>query len=111
MRRLSSTEVVVALVFNILILPGTGTILFGQKRTGLIQALLVVSSASLVSASYLLEVIHRSLPQRFRTIPVTLKLPDAVLFVLSLILVGVWVWTVVQTLALIRRWAKRRKES
>ena len=102
MRRLSTGEVVVAFIFNLFILPGAGTILFGRKRVGVVQALLVVSSATLVSAGYLFEAIRKSLPTSLRESFSIPKLPSVLLFVLSLLLIVVWVWTVVQTLLLLR---------
>lgn len=111
MRRLSTAEVVVAFVLNLFILPGAGTILLGCKGVGVIQALVAVSSATLASVGYLFEAVRRWLPAGLRELFPVPKLPWVLLFALLLLLVVVWVWTVIQTLALIRRWAKRRKES
>ncbi|MCX7703823.1 MAG: hypothetical protein N2234_06970 [Planctomycetota bacterium] len=110
MKRLSRGEKIIVLILNLMILPGVGTVVLGRVKWGFVQAMVALPSAMFIVLDWSLLCIRRWLPEELQKVFPGLALPGHLSFVFLCALIGVWLWTLVQTVYILLVWERKERE-
>ena len=86
-KKISEGMAIIALLLNILLLPGLGTLIAGRITTGIIQIVLLVTSWILILVGFILSTILIGIP---------------ILILGCLLSLAVWIWSLVTGIQLIK---------